>query len=801
MATTLKIIENNLDPCVSCRLYKGCKSPKMPMSGEGRKHILVLGEAPGEKEDKKGIQFCGESGELLSAMMKKAGLDLRIDCKLTNTIMCRPPENRNPTTKELECCSKRLQQQIEEFKPKVILAFGNYPLLALLGEEGITKFRGNAIPISQGMFPYYLIPTFHPSYLLRQGVTEDNIGYNATASIVIGDILKAKKLAASDVPSVPKFGTGDIITNPYDIVDRISKIHGCFAFDYETFGDYNTGNAEIVTVSMANETGSFAFPFDWKGFHTKKEVQMIEDELIGLLEDESVQKIAQNMKYEHLCSKKILNTEVKNWFWDTMLGGAVIDERKGTKSLAHLGLVHFGYKWKDMIDVKNIYNNDMRDVLMYNLIDSEITWELAWLQIEILEKQHRESSHDFMLESHLCFADIETNGIQVDSEALNDLETSFTKRKNSIIKTIYKHTASKIFYKRHNRFPDVQSDIDLRELLYDIEQLQVFRRTPKQQLPSTDKGALEANRKKSKLCRYLLDHSEVEKSLNTYIKGLKKVVKQGRIYPQFSMHIPVTKRSSSKKPNFQNFTKRLKLGKQVRRAIVPQPTHTLLEADYASAEVRVIAMYSHDPVLMQEVIDGTDFHTEFAALLFSKKPEDITTERYLAKNKFVFATFYGSYFEQTAADLYLPVQHVKSIEKYFWEKYAVVKIWQTQWVKEYYKKGYIEFFLGFRRYGPMKRTEIINTPVQGTSYHLLQHALNKINALRKKEGWKSLILGQIHDSIMFSVHPEERDYLMETVEHIMVNPDFDFVNVPLAVEFSEGTNWENMEKVKNPCRS
>ena len=801
MATTLKIIQDHLDPCVSCRLYKGCTSPKMPMSGEGRKHILILGEAPGEKEDKKGIQFCGDSGHLLEAMMKKAGLNLRLDCKLTNTIMCRPPENRDPTSKEIECCKVRLEQQIDEYKPKVVLAFGNFPLMALLGEEGITKFRGNAIPIAKEFFPYYLIPTFHPSYLLRQGVTPENIGYNAVASIVIGDILKAKRLAASDVPRVPEFGTGDIITNPYDIVDRISKIQGCCAFDYETFGDYNMGNAEVVTVSIANETGSFAFPLDWKGFHTQKEVQMIEDELIGLLEDESVQKIAHNMKYEQMCTRKILNAEVKNWFWDTMLGGAVIDERKGTKSLEHLGLVNFGVQWKDMIDVKDIYRNDMRDVLLYNLMDSEITWELAWKQIEILEREHRESSHDFMLESHLCFADIETGGIRVDEEELTALETEFTKRKKAIINTIYKHTASKIFYKRNKRKPDVQSDIDLRELLYDIEQLQVVRRTPKQHLPSTDKAALEANRKKSKLCKYLLDHSEVEKTLNTYVKGLKKVIKRGRIHPQFSMHIPVTKRSSSKKPNFQNFTVRLEQGRKVRRAIVPEPNHTLLEVDYAGAEIRVIAMYTHDPVLTQEVIDDTDFHKEFAALLFEKDPEDITTERYLAKNKFVFPTFYGSYYEQTAQDLFLPVEHVKSIEEYFWKKYAVVKQWQTQWVKDYYKRGYIEFFLGFRRYGPMKRTEIINTPIQGTSYHLLQHALNKINALRKKEGWESLILGQIHDSIMFSVHPDERDYLMETVQKIMTTPDYDFVNVPLAVEFAEGANWEKMSGVKIPCRS
>lgn len=795
MPSTLKIIEDNVDPCVSCRLHKGCKSPKMPMTGKGIKNILILGEAPGAEEDKKNMQFCGESGDLLKALLKKAGLTMREDCKLTNTIMCRPPDNRNPAPREIKYCSKRLKEQIAEYAPKVVLALGNYPLLALLNEDGITKFRGNAIPQKGERFPYYILPTFHPSFLLRQGVTEENIDYNATATIVIKDFLKAKELAEDPYIRVPEFGTGEILTDPEEIIHRIECISDIFAFDYETYGDYDLSNAEVVTVSIVNDDDSFVFPYQWKGFHQEQDERDIGIALKELLEDHEVRKIAQNMKYEHMCSRKILDTEVTNWFWDTMLGGSVLDERKGTKSLEHMGLVNFGLKWKDKVDTKNIYRNELRDVLLYNLIDSEVTWELAWLQIDQLEREHRLKSHNFMLESHLCFADIETGGVNIDIEELERLNEKIVKRRRGIVAAIHKHPASIEFRKRHSRFPQPTGEIDLRELLYDIEKLPVVKRTIKQALPSTDKEALELNKKHSKLCKYLLDLSAVEKTLNTYISGLQKVLKNNRIYPQYNMHIAVTKRSSSKRPNFQNFTKHEKLGRQVRRVIIPEIGHILLEADYASAEVRVIAMYSHDPILMQEVIDGTDFHREFASLLFGVEMAEVTKdERQNAKNKFVFPTFYGSYFEQTAEDLGLPIDHVKEVEKYMWEKYEVVKEWQTQFQKEYYSKGYIEFFLGFRRYGPMKRTEIVNTPIQGTSYHLLQHALNKINALRKKERWESLILGQIHDSILFSVLPDEKDYIMETVERIMVTPDFDFVNVPLAVDFTEGANWEELSK-------
>ncbi len=104
-------------------------------------------------------------------------------------------------------------------------------------------------------------------------------------------------------------------------------------------------------------------------------------------------------------------------------------------------------------------------------------------------------------------------------------------------------------------------------------------------------------------------------------------------------------------------------------------------------------------------------------------------------------------------------------------------------------------FLGFRRQGPLSQNQIRNTPVQGTSFHLLQHSLNRLNAIRKKEKWETKIYGQIHDEIIFSLAPSEEEHVIETVEHIMTNPGFDFINVPLAVEFSMGKNWQKMEDV------
>jgi DNA polymerase-1 len=400
----------------------------------------------------------------------------------------------------------------------------------------------------------------------------------------------------------------------------------------------------------------------------------------------------------------------------------------------------------------------------------------------------------------MCFTDIETTGIRVDLNALKELKEMFEKRERGIIKKFHEHPDSQKFYEKYGRMPDIAGKKDISELLYGIACLPIRKKTEKTFSPSSDKEALEANIKESKLCRYLLDYSEVQKSLSTYIVGIEKRLCGSRLFPQFNMHTTLTYRSSSTNPNLQNWTTRLKLGRMVRRMIVPEPGHILLESDYSGAEIRVMAMYTKDPILVDYITKGKDMHREQAAALFNKPPEEISKEeRYMAKNRFVFPEFYGSYYKSIAPNIGLPEDIVLEVEQRFWEKFHYIKEWQDEYIEKYYEKNYVELFLGFRRHGPLRRTEIINTPIQGTSYHLLQTAVNKINVRRKKEKWNTLILGQIHDSILLSVDENEFGHVKNCVTEIMTTPAFDWVNVPLEVEFSVGNNWEKMESMEqNP---
>src|ERR1019366_6190445 len=160
-----------LPQCGVCGLYKTCKSPKMKVDGRGRKKILLLGEAPGKNEDDKGVPFIGESGQLLERVLKRVGIDMREDCWITNSNICRPPDNRTPTDKEIDYCRPNLINTIKELNPNIIIPLGGIAIQSLIGwtwKESVGKVNhwlGCKIPNQRPNC--WICPNWHPSYVSR----------------------------------------------------------------------------------------------------------------------------------------------------------------------------------------------------------------------------------------------------------------------------------------------------------------------------------------------------------------------------------------------------------------------------------------------------------------------------------------------------------------------------------------------------------------------------------------------------------------------------------------------------------
>jgi len=318
--------------CASCGLYKGCTSAKMEPFGNFKKGILNIGEAPGEIEDSRGKQWQGKTGRLLKRAYDKLGIDLFEDCLNINAVNCRPPDNRTPTPYEIDCCRAVIVRKvIEEYQPKVIVLFGNAALQSFLGDRwegdmgGITKWRGWKIPDQD--FKCWVVPVFHPSYVLRESEPHVDITWK-------GDLETAISAASEPWPRTPAPSIEYL--EDLSLLAKYQPSIGEMAFDYETTGlkPHMEGHQIVCGAITITPERTFAFMMP----KTRKGMRPFTD----LLQDERIMKMAHNMKYEDTWSIEKLRTEVRNWGWDSMLAAHVLDNRKYITGLKFQTYINFG---------------------------------------------------------------------------------------------------------------------------------------------------------------------------------------------------------------------------------------------------------------------------------------------------------------------------------------------------------------------------------------------------------------------------------------------------------------------------
>ena len=394
-------VSNKISGCAECKLYKGCNTPRMAPTGEGKKGILIIAEAPGETEDVRGIQLVGEAGQILRRKLKWQGIDLDKDCRKTNAVCCRPPKNDAPTPAQIECCRPKVWKEIERFKPHLILLLGNAAIKSYFGhrvkglDPTVTKWRGWHIPDRETNA--WVVPTFHPSYVLRM----DN--NPAVEKVFEMDIQSAMTLIDKVVykPIMSESSGVEIVEDDKQLIDQLKKIYefcDLIAFDYETTGlkPHREGH-EIVSCSIAaSDARAISFMMPKKG---TKAWSLFKRILIA----EQIKKIAHNIKFENAWSLVRMGCEVKGWLWDSMLAAHVLDNREGITGLKFQALVRFGVldynshiepflrgvDSKDANSFNRIHKVPKKDLLTYGGIDGMLEFRLAQLQMEEMNYDYR----------------------------------------------------------------------------------------------------------------------------------------------------------------------------------------------------------------------------------------------------------------------------------------------------------------------------------------------------------------------------------------------------------------------------
>lgn len=421
---------------------------------------------------------------------------------------------------------------------------------------------------------------------------------------------------------------------------------------------------------------------------------------------------------------------------------------------------------------------------------------------------HTRAAYKLLHAGTLAFANAEYQGIRIDLDYVKVQKRKLAKKIRKLEQGIEKSSFFKEWKRSIRKTPNIYSQIQLAIFLYDVKRLKPEKTTPSGQ-GSTDDETLSALNIPE--INDLLQIKKLKKLRDTYLDGFLKHTVDGFMHPNFNLHLVRTYRSSSDKPNFQNYPKRDEESmKIIRGAIYPRIGNQLLEADFGSLEVRIAACYHKDPMMMKYIKDPTtDMHTDMATQLFlvdkfNKKLPEHYHLRQAAKNGFVFPEFYGDYYKNCAESLAckwgempksrwkvhqgvsMPdgtlgqhfiskgihsldnyIKHVQNIETNFWGvRFKEYARWKVKWWKEYQRNGYIDMLTGFRCSGVMSNNDAINYPVQGAAFHCLLWCFTELDKIMRKEKWKSRLIGQIHDSVIFDLYPAEKDHVLETIKRI-----------------------------------
>lgn len=459
-----------------------------------------------------------------------------------------------------------------------------------------------------------------------------------------------------------------------------------------------------------------------------------------------------------------------------------------------------------------------------------------------------EAAYKLFHEGTLALAEAEQQGMRIDMDYCEKKSTHLTRKINRLEKKLKETKFYRHWEHATRGKADLNSNYQLSNFLYNIKKINPAKTTV------TGKGATDEEAL-SQLgipeLNDLLQIRRLKKIRDTYLKAFVREQVDGYIHPSFNLHTVRTFRSSSDRPNFQNIPKRDKEAFQIcRKAIYPRPGHQLMEVDFSSLEVMIAYCYHKDPTMYKYLTKpGSDMHGDMAEQIFmldklDRSQPEHNVLRAAAKNGFVFPQFYGDYYKNNALSMAgtwcrlpesrkwkpnmgipLPggqhigehlisngiksiddfISHIKEIEYDFWNnRFPVYKEWKEKWWINYQKKGEIHMHTGFTCRGIMGRNDCINYPVQGAAFHCLLWCFIRTLDLIKHKGWKSRLIGQIHDAFVLDVYPPELERLALNIRLITTGdlPNaWPWIQVPLGVEAELAgvdESWAEVQPYKLP---
>ena len=757
--------------------------------------IMIIGEAPGALEDKKGIPFIGESGSLLRDTLRLYGINPE-RCFITNTCHCRPLNNNTPTSNQIRSCYNRLEKEILAVQPKIILLCGAVPLEALTGENSITKYRGWTIPFQK--YQTILLPTFHPSFVLR-----DKDANMICLKEDIQKLLNYKPFSEYDLNRYDE--NNEILTSVKEIEQRIlisAREGNPYVFDIETVGGNKDNSKKGVKPFYDNSRILICgVAFNGKQSYT---FNITEETLPCLKElyDIKTKKIAHNFKFELTWGKvkaDIGETDL-NYIDCTMLMSYSLKETRGIHSLDFQSFVRLGLtKIQEIEKYKNCMDECPPELAhKYCGVDCKLTYRLWEIYTE--ELKHYPSLlnvyKNILLPGTIATARSEIEGVIVDWDKLEKIGDEYKDKIKKAIKDLYSLPKVQEFKEKYGKF-NFKSSKDISKFVIDNYGAGVANETEKGNI-SVDATVLQALADKGdKFSSLLLTFRDYSKAHSTYIKGLRNFAyDDGKLHCDYNLHGKESGRLSSNSPNMQNVDKHKH--KEIRTGFTPPKDHVIMGFDFEGAEICGIAMGSGDKQLSREIKEKVNIHGKWAKILFGIPFDEETNwkegeryeQRFIAKNKFFFPSCYGASFSSISESIGMPKHFIKEVHRRFFEEYNGLRQYHINIVEEYKRYGYVTTFFGRRRRAPLSYNQIINYPIQSLMADFTTLSL----IVASERGYRIPI--DVHDDLTFYIPYSKIKEAFHEIRDIMIGWKFPFMTVDLEVECNIGENWGELKPIE-----
>jgi DNA polymerase-1 len=592
------------------------------------------------------------------------------------------------------------------------------------------------------------------------------------------------------------------ISSKDELKDLVARLENSelFALDTETTSQ-NPMQAELVGFSFSMKPDeAFYIPcgHDYADAPEQLDLNEVLNQLKPVFENPKIKKVGQNIKYDWLVLLRN-GIDLQGVIFDTMLASYLINPSKRAHNLDQIALDFLDHKTMTYADVVGKGKKDrgfgqvpIEKAIPYACEDADITL----LAKNVLQPKLEEIGlFDLFKKVEMPLVPVlmrmEKKGVRVDTEKLRELSKSFEQRLEGL--------ESRIFAIAGEEF-NIKSSQQLGYILFEKLKLPVQKKTRKKTGYSTDVNVLTVLARHHELPALMLEHRTLTKLKSTYADALMDLInpETGRIHTSYNQTVTATGRLSSSDPNLQNIPIRTDEGREIRRAFIPRKGWHLVSADYSQVELRILAHYSDDEILIQAFLDNEDIHARTAAEVFQTDLSSITPELRRQAKAINFGIIYGMSAYGLSRQLEISQKMAKTYIDNYFARYQGVRRYMDHIIKEASRNKKTSTLLGRIRFLPdisspnrnvrqfAERTAI-NTPIQGTAADLLKLAMIRIDAAFSEKNLRSAMLLTVHDELVFEVPPDELEGVKTLVKNLMEGVWE--LKAPLKVNLEWGRNW------------